>query len=232
MIPYTDIVVIILGFLAILLCLKMVLFGSCKCGHSTGGNVIYPQASVALQQQMKQEMGERIMNAVSERYPTKAFSACHKSGAVDTSSEDSSPRIQDDDAPMCSICLDKFHANDRVIQFDCRHIFHSACIRPWFMMQRVAICPLCKRNVLRLSNLSGRLDHVFGSDGSNNGGNADAFIVHVEAIVRGGGEDDGNHNQDQGNTNVVREVDTAEVGALVREDAVVVVEDGIEEIAI
>jgi len=47
----------------------------------------------------------------------------------------------------CAICQDNFKREDKVCQLPChvKHIYHSACIKPWIRKQNC--CPLCKEKV-------------------------------------------------------------------------------------
>ncbi|KAL4885521.1 hypothetical protein BJY04DRAFT_135354 [Aspergillus karnatakaensis] len=48
------------------------------------------------------------------------------------------------DAHMeCVICMEDFDDDDSIRALTCRHIFHAACLDPWFTT-RQARCPLCK----------------------------------------------------------------------------------------
>jgi len=55
--------------------------------------------------------------------------------------------ITDDMFEDCSICLDTLKRNDTVIQLDCDHLFHKACIKQWFNTKVNKDCPLC-RNII------------------------------------------------------------------------------------
>ena len=47
----------------------------------------------------------------------------------------------------CTICLNDFETNERLIQSQCNknHIFHQACIIEWLKIKR--ICPICRAHV-------------------------------------------------------------------------------------
>lgn len=60
-------------------------------------------------------------------------------------------KVKDDDLEsdrfkthdQCSICLDSYKTDDKVIAFkECPHIFHSGCIESWLKINYY--CPLCK----------------------------------------------------------------------------------------
>lgn len=44
----------------------------------------------------------------------------------------------------CSICLENFLKNEKIIKLDCRHIFHKKCIKKWFKDKDQKNCPLCR----------------------------------------------------------------------------------------
>jgi hypothetical protein len=43
----------------------------------------------------------------------------------------------------CTICMEDFDDDDSIRALTCDHIFHAACLDPWFT-KRQARCPLCK----------------------------------------------------------------------------------------
>lgn len=45
----------------------------------------------------------------------------------------------------CSICMSEFESDDKIIQLQCKHIFHSDCIIQWLKEKR--ICPNCKKPI-------------------------------------------------------------------------------------
>ena len=42
----------------------------------------------------------------------------------------------------CSICLQYFIENEKVIQLSCKHMFHKPCIDEWININRT--CPSCR----------------------------------------------------------------------------------------
>ena len=42
----------------------------------------------------------------------------------------------------CTICLENFEKNDKVINLDCLHMFHDNCIKTW--LKKNNYCPICK----------------------------------------------------------------------------------------
>lgn len=47
----------------------------------------------------------------------------------------------------CSICLEKYQANDKLILFNCDfHYFHKKCILDW--LKRNHLCPLCNHHIM------------------------------------------------------------------------------------
>jgi len=42
----------------------------------------------------------------------------------------------------CIICLDGFEDGNSIIKLDCRHPYHSGCIKKWFTEHNT--CPICK----------------------------------------------------------------------------------------
>ncbi|KAK9669003.1 hypothetical protein RND81_13G102300 [Saponaria officinalis] len=52
-----------------------------------------------------------------------------------------------EDSDVCSICLDEFEEGSCVGVLDCRHQFHSNCLKNWLVINNV--CPLCKSTGVR-----------------------------------------------------------------------------------
>tara|TARA_B100000963_G_C22535952_1_gene629805 strand:+ start:413 stop:946 length:534 start_codon:yes stop_codon:yes gene_type:complete len=52
---------------------------------------------------------------------------------------------------ICSICIGPFENEDRVVKFNCQHIFHRECIQPWLVRQldnnTKPFCPMCKNEL-------------------------------------------------------------------------------------
>jgi SUMO ligase MMS21 Smc5/6 complex component len=42
----------------------------------------------------------------------------------------------------CSICLEKFKTNEKIIILECKHYFHYGCANKWVNISRV--CPVCR----------------------------------------------------------------------------------------
>ncbi|XP_031113177.1 E3 ubiquitin-protein ligase At1g63170-like [Ipomoea triloba] len=56
----------------------------------------------------------------------------------------------------CCICLCSYDDGIELRELPCRHHFHCACIDKWLFIN--ATCPLCKYNILKNGNQSGRED--------------------------------------------------------------------------
>jgi len=54
----------------------------------------------------------------------------------------------DDDVPMCAICLESFCDGDLARKLNCTHMYHKDCIDPW--LQQSSVCPVCKREIPNL----------------------------------------------------------------------------------
>ena len=48
----------------------------------------------------------------------------------------------------CSICLENFSINDKIIYLPCIHYFHSSCIKNWIRIKNR--CPICN-NIIKFS---------------------------------------------------------------------------------
>lgn len=42
----------------------------------------------------------------------------------------------------CSICLDEYKINDKIMILDCEHIYHKECIKLW--LDKNDNCPICR----------------------------------------------------------------------------------------
>jgi hypothetical protein len=49
-------------------------------------------------------------------------------------------RLEQDNC--CTICLDYYQTNDKLIQLPCQHIFHHSCSHPWLAKNNT--CPQCR----------------------------------------------------------------------------------------
>ncbi|KAA8495598.1 E3 ubiquitin-protein ligase [Porphyridium purpureum] len=65
---------------------------------------------------------------------------------------------EDEDEPMCAICIDNFEEGDQVRELECSHIYHKACIDPW--LYQSSTCPVCKREI---PNLPPTAANAYGS---------------------------------------------------------------------
>jgi hypothetical protein len=54
----------------------------------------------------------------------------------------------DEENKRCTICLEDFINNDKVIFLPCFHIYHKSCIFKW--MIKDATCPLCKMDINKI----------------------------------------------------------------------------------
>lgn len=45
----------------------------------------------------------------------------------------------------CTICLEQFSRNHKIISLDCNHTFHSSCILRWY--QDHVTCPVCREQL-------------------------------------------------------------------------------------
>jgi hypothetical protein len=51
-----------------------------------------------------------------------------------------------DDNKECIICLCAYDVDNDIISLNCKHTYHSNCLKIWLSM-RNKICPTCKRNI-------------------------------------------------------------------------------------
>tara|TARA_B100001093_G_scaffold355537_1_gene340118 strand:- start:626 stop:1063 length:438 start_codon:yes stop_codon:yes gene_type:complete len=54
--------------------------------------------------------------------------------------------LNDNIDKICSICLEQYTIEDKIIQLNCSHIFHRKCIESWFKDKdkNKKVCPLCR----------------------------------------------------------------------------------------
>ena len=45
----------------------------------------------------------------------------------------------------CTICIEKYKKNDKIITLDCDHNFHENCIKEW--LNNKNSCPNCRENI-------------------------------------------------------------------------------------
>lgn len=55
--------------------------------------------------------------------------------------------IKNDDT-KCAICFDELETNDEILDIQCKHLFHNACITKW-LTENSYKCPLCKEKVAK-----------------------------------------------------------------------------------
>ena len=46
----------------------------------------------------------------------------------------------------CSICLEKYKLNDKIISLPCSHSFHKDCLNLW--LKKNNTCPQCRENII------------------------------------------------------------------------------------
>mgnify|MGYP001585361563 CR=1 FL=1 len=49
----------------------------------------------------------------------------------------------------CSICLEDYKYEDNIIEFDCKHIFHTPCLLKYTDNKKSFPCPLCTKEINR-----------------------------------------------------------------------------------
>jgi|LakMenEpi03Aug12_release.lakeMendotaPanAssembly.Ray.scaffolds.fasta_scaffold09607_7 RING-finger-containing ubiquitin ligase len=47
--------------------------------------------------------------------------------------------------PLCSICMDDYKEEDKIIILKCNHYYHEKCIENWLCNQKVT-CPICRKD--------------------------------------------------------------------------------------
>ncbi|KAI4342328.1 hypothetical protein MLD38_026967 [Melastoma candidum] len=70
---------------------------------------------------------------------------------VETYSNIMSP---DELKPDCSICLESFLPQDKLLRLPCTHMFHSACLDPW--VRTCGDCPYCRKAIVNRNSATGK----------------------------------------------------------------------------
>ena len=52
----------------------------------------------------------------------------------------------------CTICLDDFNRNEKILKLKCNHIYHEKCIKTWFTKK--SNCPNCNNSFSSEDNIS------------------------------------------------------------------------------
>lgn len=67
------------------------------------------------------------------------------SGQQQTIEELTSNIIVMNDMELCSICLEPFQNNERIVNLQCNHSYHTTCINNW--MRTKPTCPICRLSI-------------------------------------------------------------------------------------
>lgn len=93
---------------------------------------------------------------------TLATNACF---SMDSSRSGKSQQAAQDESnnKFCVICQEHIRTTDTepVTVTSCNHTFHTACLTPW--LQRVNMCPLCKKNLRALQGMPHQAGNIQNS---------------------------------------------------------------------
>ena len=64
------------------------------------------------------------------------------------------------DTNECAICLIKYNNHCKVSILNCKHIYHTHCIKDWFSRYKVNTCPKCRR-VVKIINKKVKKKDIF-----------------------------------------------------------------------
>lgn len=53
--------------------------------------------------------------------------------------------IKDYSNKECNICMDEYVVNEKIVELDCKHVFHESCIRNWLCNEKIS-CPVCRKD--------------------------------------------------------------------------------------
>ena len=54
-------------------------------------------------------------------------------------------KIKEYKGDVCPICLEEFKMGEMVNELDCKHIFHTGCVKEWGRYK--AVCPICRHSI-------------------------------------------------------------------------------------
>ena len=57
--------------------------------------------------------------------------------------------ILKDSPEICTICLETYIKQSKIVRLDCQHIFHKQCIQLWFKNKPLKQCPLCRKTLYK-----------------------------------------------------------------------------------
>ena len=86
--------------------------------------------------------------------PDRAVVSSLADSSADHRSSKSSVQEEDDDLPVCPICLGEYKRGDEICSSQdrvCAHIFHRLCIIRWLLEHND--CPCCRRDLLKSERL-------------------------------------------------------------------------------
>jgi len=46
----------------------------------------------------------------------------------------------------CSICIEQFQVNEKILTLPCSHIYHKSCLQKWLINNQN--CPLCREDII------------------------------------------------------------------------------------
>jgi hypothetical protein len=102
---------------------------------------------------LRNQEAQRQQHRIEQGFPAPELEMKTKRFTLDTDTEESGVQQKeqaDDDSdhqPNCSICLIPLENGDRIGALDCKHNFHSDCLKAW--LSRRNVCPLCSQPVAR-----------------------------------------------------------------------------------
>lgn len=89
----------------------------------------------------KSKLREHVFRPTYPRRRTGLFSRSHSNTAA--SHPPAAAEEEDtDEGKQCTICLDAFVPNKKVLLTPCNHMFHSNCLLPW--VKSHGKCPVCR----------------------------------------------------------------------------------------
>jgi hypothetical protein len=88
----------------------------------------------------RSELGEHVFRPT---YPRSRRGLFSRSRSNTTASHPAAAAEDADEGKQCTICLDAFVPNQKVLLTPCKHMFHHNCLLPW--VKSHGKCPVCRR---------------------------------------------------------------------------------------
>lgn len=164
------------------------------CDDNHGNVPIVSQLRV--NREVKSSQPERNFVTSLKQIPVSVFSASLAGTPSVSEAAENTPSVvetqKDEDAPMCSICLESYTDGDEIVTLACSHCFHSNCANKWFYQDCLNDatkscngfrCPQCRQDHIALSEVGS--SHASDDEGIP----SRSFLQVGQSMLRDGGYD-------------------------------------------